>query len=78
MAKQQADLILLCNTDLPWEKDNQRECPDLEERIQLYHMYKDHVSNQPAPWAIISGTSLQQRLEIALGAIDQYLTSFPQ
>jgi nicotinamide riboside kinase len=34
------DLYLLCNTDLPWVKDELREYPDLKTRDQLYHIIK--------------------------------------
>ncbi|HRO45001.1 AAA family ATPase [Agriterribacter sp.] len=49
------DLYLLCNTDLPWTKDELREYPDLETRERLYRMYKDIMINQHTPWADISG-----------------------
>lgn len=63
------DLYLLCNTDLPWVKDDLREYPDLESRQQLYKIYKDIMINQSVPWVDISG-SYEQRLEKARTAVD--------
>lgn len=63
------DLYLLCHTDIPWEKDELREYPDLETREKLFHMYKDILINQPVPWANISGTDAE-RLQKAINAVD--------
>lgn len=66
------DLYLLCNTDLPWVKDELREYPDLENRQRLYHIYKDIMVNQQTPWINISGTS-DQRFELARTAVNALL-----
>lgn len=66
------DLYLLCNTDLPWIKDELREYPDLETRRILYLIYKDIMVNQPVPWVDISG-SYDERLEKAIAAVDNIL-----
>ena len=66
------DLYLLCNTDLPWVKDELREYPDLESRQKLYHIYKDIMINQPVPWVEITGTD-EQRLQKAILSIDPLL-----
>jgi len=63
------DLYLLCNTDLPWVKDELREYPDLESRQKLYTIYKDIMINQPVSWVDISG-SYEQRFEKARAAVD--------
>jgi NadR type nicotinamide-nucleotide adenylyltransferase len=63
------DLYLLCNTDLPWVKDELREYPDLESRQKLYNIYKDIMINQRVPWVDISG-SYEQRFEKARAAVD--------
>ena len=60
---------LLCNTDLPWVKDELREYPDLVSRQKLYHMYKDIMVNQQVPWVDISG-NYEERLATALKAIN--------
>ena len=64
------DLYLLCNTDLPWVKDELREYPDLKTRDQLYHIYKDIMINQSTPWVDISG-DYNERLQKAIKAVDQ-------
>ena len=66
------DLYLLCNTDLPWVKDELREYPDLKTRDQLYHIYKDIMINQSTPWVDISG-DYDQRLQKAIKAVDQLM-----
>ena len=66
------DLYLLCNTDLPWVKDELREYPDLKTRDQLYHIYKDIMINQTTPWVDISG-DYDERLQRAIKAVDQLM-----
>jgi len=66
------DLYLLCNTDLPWVKDELREYPDLATREKLYHIYKDIMTNQPVPWVDISGYN-EERLKKAIAATDALL-----
>jgi NadR type nicotinamide-nucleotide adenylyltransferase len=66
------DLYLLCNTDLPWVKDELREYPDLKTRDQLYHIYKDIMINQSTPWVDISG-DYDERLQKAIRAVDQLM-----
>ncbi len=66
------DLYLLCNTDLPWVKDELREYPDLESRHQLYNIYKDSMINQAVPWVDIGGTN-EDRLQKALVAVNNLL-----
>lgn len=63
------DLYLLCNTDLPWVKDELREYPDLKTRDTLYHIYKDIMINQSTPWVDISGDH-DERLQKAIKAVD--------
>lgn len=66
------DFYLLCDTDLPWVKDELREYPDLKSRRELYHIYKDIMLNQPVPWINISG-AYEQRLERAVKVINELL-----
>lgn len=68
------DLYLLCNTDLPWVKDELREYPDLQSRQELYLMYKDIVLNQDTPWVDISGDD-EARFKAAVSGIHHYLPS---
>lgn len=66
------DLYLLCNIDLPWEKDELREYPDLESREKLFHHYKDAMINQYVPWLEISG-GYKYRLAQAVKAVDKLI-----
>ena len=66
------DLYLLCNTDIPWVKDELREYPDNTTRQRLYHHYKDIMINQQVPWVEISG-GYEERFEKATVAIDRFL-----
>lgn len=70
------DLYLLCNTDLPWTRDELREYPHPETREKLYHIYKDILINQDVPWTEISGTN-EQRLQQAITACDKLIFSSP-
>lgn len=66
------DLYLLCNTDLPWVKDELREYPDPLVRHRLYLIYEDIMVNQSVPWVKILG-GYEQRLEKAVKAVDKLL-----
>ena len=72
IAERKYDLYLLCNTDLPWVKDELREYPDLHTRQKLYHIYRDIMINQTVPWAEISGNS-EFRLQTAIAAVDSLM-----
>jgi NadR type nicotinamide-nucleotide adenylyltransferase len=66
------DLYLLCNTDLPWVKDDLREYPDEKNRNELYHIYKDLLINQTVPWVEISG-NYEERTVAAIEAVKKHL-----
>lgn len=66
------NLYLLCNTDLPWVKDELREYPDLESRQQLYKIYQDIMINQQTAWVDIKG-NYEERLAIAIKAVGDLL-----
>jgi NadR type nicotinamide-nucleotide adenylyltransferase len=66
------DLYLLCNTDLPWTKDELREYPDLGTRETLFHIYKDIMVNQNTPWIEIIGIQ-GIRTQRAIEAINSFL-----
>ena len=70
IVKRNYDLYLLCNTDLPWVKDELREYPDLTTRDKLYRIYKDMMINQSTPWVDISGDH-NERTQKAIKAVDQ-------
>lgn len=68
------DLYLLCNTDLPWVKDELREYPDLQTRETLFRIYKDLLVNQSTPWVEIQGNN-EARLQIAIEAVNRLLSN---
>jgi nicotinamide riboside kinase len=72
IATRKYDLYLLCNTDLPWVKDELREYPDERNRRELFEIYKDILVNQHVPWVEISGND-EDRLLIAIDAVEEYL-----
>ena len=72
IAERKYDLYLLCNTDLPWVKDELREYPDLKTRERLYHIYKDIMINQEVPWVEIGGNN-EDRLLKAIASVDLFL-----
>lgn len=72
IARRKYDLYLLCNTDLPWVKDELREYPDPATRKILFKYYLDTVVNQDTPFAIISGNQ-QERVEAGIVAVKKYL-----
>jgi NadR type nicotinamide-nucleotide adenylyltransferase len=61
---------LLCNTDLPWVKDNLREYPDEKTRNKLFHFYKDLLVNQQVPWIEISG-NYEERFDKAVSFVNK-------
>ncbi len=65
------DLYLLCNTDLPWVRDELREYPDEKTRLELFHIYKDILANQNVPWIELKGDA-DARLETAKEAVNHY------
>ncbi len=67
------DLYLLCNTDLAWVKDDLREYPDEANRKELFTIYKDLLINQNVPWVEISGSSYEDRVLMAIAAVEEYL-----
>ncbi len=72
ITKRKYDLYLLCNTDLPWVKDELREYPDYKNREKLFYSYKEDMTEQKTPWKIISGRH-EERLQNAIVAIDNII-----
>jgi NadR type nicotinamide-nucleotide adenylyltransferase len=63
----QYDLFLLCDVDLPWEEDPQREHPQL--RKFFYDWYKRELDGYGFRYEIIRGMG-PQRLERAVKLLD--------
>ncbi len=51
--KQKIDLYLLCDIDLQWEADPQREHPHL--RMHLFNLYKHNLESYNFNYRIVSG-----------------------
>ncbi|MFI5193876.1 MAG: AAA family ATPase [Chitinophagales bacterium] len=66
------DLYLLCNTDLPWTRDELREYPDPVNRNKLFRIYKDLMINQHTPWVEISGLD-EERFRQGVHAVEELL-----
>ena len=64
------DLFLLCNIDLPWEEDPQREHPHMREK--LLKLYVDELIHRGLPYKVVSGTG-EQRLKNAIGFVESVL-----
>ncbi|MCF8367980.1 MAG: ATP-binding protein [Bacteroidales bacterium] len=61
--QQQYDLYLLCDIDLPWQPDPQREHP--LHRSELFQLYIQELKQRKFPFHIVTGRG-SQRLENAL------------
>lgn len=64
------NLLLLCDIDLPWEFDPQRENPD--DRNTLFDMYYRELSSGKFPFEVIRGSG-EKRFQNALKAIEKHL-----
>ncbi|MGV3502220.1 MAG: AAA family ATPase [Adhaeribacter sp.] len=71
LQKQDFDLYLLMQVDLPWEEDPQREHPHL--RAYFYQWYKQELQAYGFPFAEIAG-SQELRRQQAVAAIDDFLS----
>jgi len=60
------DLFLLCNIDLSWEEDPQREHPHMREK--LFQLYHEELTERGFPFGIVSGIG-SDRLQNAIGFI---------
>ncbi len=70
LENREVDLYLLCNIDLPWEYDPQREHPHL--RPFFFDWYRRELENYGVPYLVISGQG-EQRLQAAISGVDQFI-----
>ncbi len=70
IAQRKYDGYLLCNTDVPWVKDNLREYPNIETREKLFLFYKEELTEQQSPWIILHG-NYEQRETAAIDFINK-------
>jgi NadR type nicotinamide-nucleotide adenylyltransferase len=61
------DLYLLCDIDLPWQPDPQREHPHL--RQYLFDRYYDELMDRKLPFGVVKGSG-EARLECAMEIIN--------
>ncbi|MFC6998353.1 AAA family ATPase [Rufibacter roseus] len=68
LARQNVDLYLLLNVDLPWQPDPQREHPHL--RDYFYNLYRKELEQMQVPFVEISGTQ-ETRFLNAIEAVEK-------
>ena len=71
LRRQNFDLYLLCDIDLPWVYDPLRENPNIEERKELFEIYKNTLTNMNVPFGVVRGSD-EERVNNALEIINQY------
>ena len=71
LRRQNFDLYLLCDIDLPWVYDPLRENPNIEERKELFEIYKNTLTKMNVPFGIVRGND-EERVNNSLEIIKQY------
>lgn len=69
LAQRKYDLILLTDTDMPWEPDPQREHPDEKMRWHFFKKYLHLADASGCPYEIVSGNR-EDRLNKAIKLIE--------
>jgi NadR type nicotinamide-nucleotide adenylyltransferase len=65
IATRHYDAYILCDVDMPWQPDPQREHPDQHMRRFFFNWYKELVLSSGRPFLIVSGGE-QERLQQVL------------
>ena len=71
LKQQNFDLYLLCDIDLPWVYDPLRENPDIDERKELFEIYRNTLEQMKVPFEIVSGDN-EVRVNNAIKVIEKY------
>ena len=71
LKKQDFDLYLLCDIDLPCVYDPLRENPNIEERKELFDIYKNTLTKMNVPFEIASADD-DERVNNANNIINKY------
>ena len=71
LRRQDFDLYLLCDIDLPWVYDPLRENPNIEERKELFEIYKNTLIKMNVPFGIVRGSD-EERVNNSLEIIKRY------
>lgn len=74
IGKRTYDLILLTDTDLPWEPDPQREYPDLESRRYFFNKYLLLARESGTPYLVVSGDR-ETRLRTSVEAVEKLVSN---
>ncbi|MFO7721825.1 MAG: ATP-binding protein [Bacteroidales bacterium] len=67
LARQPFDLYLLCDIDLPWEEDPQREHPHM--RQYFFELYHKRLTDLDVPFGVVQGEG-EDRIKNALALIN--------
>ena len=71
LKQQDFDLYLLCDIDLPWTYDPLRENPNIDERKELFEIYRNTLEQMKVPFEIVSGDN-EVRVNNAIKVIEKY------
>ena len=71
LIQQDFDLYLLCDIDLPWTYDPLRENPNIDERKELFEIYRNTLEQMKVPFEIVSGND-EVRVNNAIKVIEKY------
>ncbi|MBL0308828.1 MAG: ATP-binding protein [Bacteroidetes bacterium] len=64
------DLYLLCEPDIPWVGDEQRQ--NAHDRMELFHQFREELAAINANFKSITGFGVE-RLEMAVSTVDELL-----
>ncbi|MPL99166.1 hypothetical protein SDC9_45382 [bioreactor metagenome] len=73
LKKKKYGLVLLCNTDLPWEPDPQREDPDRRE--YLMGLYAEQTKLFYSNIIVVTGIG-EERLQMAYDAVNKMIKQY--
>lgn len=71
LKQQDFNLYLLCDIDLPWTYDPLRENPNIDERKELFEIYRNTLEQMKVPFEIVSGND-EVRVNNAIKVIEKY------
>jgi len=71
LKQQDFDLYLLCDIDLPWTYDPLRENPNIDERKELFEIYRNTLEHMKVPFEIVSGDN-EVRVNNSIKVIEKY------
>ena len=68
MLQTKEDVFLLCDIDLPWQADEQRQNPN--DRAELFEQFKQALEQLEANYSVVNGLG-RERLERAIQIIGE-------